>query len=262
MENNRQKKCSRCHKEMLMSLDFFSKNKTSRDGLSGWCKGCHKEYKNKHKEKISDNGRRYYQENKDKIKIQSLEWSRNNKDKKADMGRKYRTANKDKKRELDRQYQIDNREKIQKGRKKYRDKNQEIIRERKAQYYQENKDKINEHFKNKRRNNVGFRIKCNLRSRVWDALKNQRALKYSGLMKILGCSIDDFRKHLESQFRDGMSWDNYGKKGWHIDHIKPCACFDLTDYLQQKKCFNYTNLQPLWAEDNYAKNSFHNGERQ
>ena len=59
------------------------------------------------------------------------------------------------------------------------------------------------------------------------------------------------KKWIESQFVDGMSWDNHGE--WHIDHIRPCASFDLTDPEQQKECFNYKNLQPLWAKDNLSK---------
>ena len=72
---------------------------------------------------------------------------------------------------------------------------------------------------------------------------------------LLGCSIEHARKHLESQFREGMKWDNHGKYGWHIDHIIPCASFDLTDPEQQKKCFNYKNLQPLWWHENLSKGS-------
>lgn len=59
------------------------------------------------------------------------------------------------------------------------------------------------------------------------------------------------KKHLEIKFTKGMSWENYGK--WHVDHIKPCAKFDLTKESEQRKCFHYTNLQPLWAIDNFKK---------
>jgi hypothetical protein len=65
--------------------------------------------------------------------------------------------------------------------------------------------------------------------------------------------VEQLRQHLEAQFTDGMSWDNYGRDGWHIDHIRPCASFDLTDPEQQRQCFHYTNLQPLWAADNIRK---------
>jgi hypothetical protein len=70
-------------------------------------------------------------------------------------------------------------------------------------------------------------------------------------MGLIGCSVPQLRKHLEAQFTEGMTWDNHGE--WHIDHIKPCASFDLTDAEQQLECFNYTNLQPLWASDNLSK---------
>lgn len=73
----------------------------------------------------------------------------------------------------------------------------------------------------------------------------------SQTIKLIGCSIEQLKQHLEKQFKLGMSWFNYGK--WHVDHIKPCASFDLTDIEQQKQCFNYTNLQPLWAEENLVK---------
>jgi hypothetical protein len=67
----------------------------------------------------------------------------------------------------------------------------------------------------------------------------------------LGCSIPFLKNHLESKFLSGMSWDNHGE--WHIDHIVPCAYFDLTKKESQLICFNYANLQPLWAGDNIAK---------
>ena len=78
-------------------------------------------------------------------------------------------------------------------------------------------------------------------------------------MKLVGCGIDFLKKHLESKFENGMTWDNYGVNGWHMDHIKPCAAFDLTLDEQQKECFHYTNIQPLWAKDNVRKHSYYNG---
>jgi len=78
-------------------------------------------------------------------------------------------------------------------------------------------------------------------------------------LEILGCSFNELVDHLESQFQVGMNWDNYGYRGWHVDHIKPCASFDLSDPSQQEECFHYTNLQPLWAEDNLKKRNKING---
>ena len=77
-------------------------------------------------------------------------------------------------------------------------------------------------------------------------------------MFLLGCEIDYLMYHLQERFKPGMSWDNYGD--WHIDHIKPCAKFNLSDPRQQLKCFNYKNLQPLWAEDNLSKGAKYTNE--
>ena len=70
-------------------------------------------------------------------------------------------------------------------------------------------------------------------------------------MELIGCTREKLIEHLENQFLPGMSWENYGK--WHVDHIKPCSMFDFTDLEEQKRCFHYSNLQPLWAKDNLSK---------
>ena len=72
-------------------------------------------------------------------------------------------------------------------------------------------------------------------------------------VSLLGCSSEWFRRHLESLFEPGMSWGNHGVRGWIVDHIKPKISYDLNDLAQQKQCFNYTNLQPLWMKDNIRK---------
>jgi hypothetical protein len=72
---------------------------------------------------------------------------------------------------------------------------------------------------------------------------------------LLGISVGEFKAYLESKFVDGMSWDNYGMKGWVVDHVRPCASFDLSDPNQQVLCFHYTNTQPLWRLDNQKKTS-------
>ncbi len=72
-------------------------------------------------------------------------------------------------------------------------------------------------------------------------------------MNLIGCSLDQLKVHIEKQFEEGMSWDNYGFYGWHIDHIIPCVKFDLSKEEHQKECFNFKNLKPLWMKDNLAK---------
>ena len=85
-----------------------------------------------------------------------------------------------------------------------------------------------------------------LRSRLYQALKGMR--KSASTIELLGCTAEHARFHIESQFTEGMTWENT-----HIDHIQPCASFDLEDPNEQRKCFHYTNLQPLLAEDNLRK---------
>lgn len=91
-----------------------------------------------------------------------------------------------------------------------------------------------------------------IRGRVWSAVKRAKNKKLCKTQKLLGCSIDFFMGYLESKFTNGMSWDNYGQFGWNIDHIKPCATFNLSLENEQIECFNYKNCQPLWATTEIA----------
>jgi len=96
-----------------------------------------------------------------------------------------------------------------------------------------------------------------MRSRVRTALKNySNSKKKERTMGYVGCNLKTLRQHLEKQFTDGMNWENQGK--WHIDHRKPCASFDLSKEEERKKCFHYTNLQPLWGSENMSKSDSHN----
>lgn len=94
-----------------------------------------------------------------------------------------------------------------------------------------------------------LRIKSALRQRIRRVLKGKS--KSASTMTLIGCSIDELKIHLQKQFKSNMSWSNYGL--WHIDHIKPCASFDLLVPREQEKCFHYSNLQPLWAIENLEK---------
>jgi hypothetical protein len=105
------------------------------------------------------------------------------------------------------------------------------------------------------RENPQFRLRVQLAILLVSKLRRQRAKKTVGTIKLTGCDIDWLSAWLEIQFLPGMTWENYGIHGWHIDHIRPCASFDLTDSKQQKLCFHWTNLQPLWASENCSKSS-------
>jgi len=92
-----------------------------------------------------------------------------------------------------------------------------------------------------------------IRARIYDVLKH--GYKSVKTEKLIGITIKELKSYLESRFQDGMTWDNYGFYGWHIDHIRPLSSFDLKIPEEQKEAFHYTNLQPLWAKDNLRKHS-------
>jgi len=105
--------------------------------------------------------------------------------------------------------------------------------------------------KNRKLTDVKFKLICSLRSRLGSAIRKQNSKKNNTTIELLGCSISFLKGFLEAKFKEGMTWENHGE--WHIDHIKPCILFDLIDEEEQKKCFHYTNLQPLWAYENLSK---------
>jgi hypothetical protein len=113
----------------------------------------------------------------------------------------------------------------------------------------ETKLKRNKDRKLKFSTDINYRLRVNLQGRFYGALKGLP--KANTIMKLLGCSMLDFRSHIEKLFTDGMTWDNYGL--WEIDHIKPCSKFDFSFLENQKLCFHYTNTQPLWKFDNRSK---------
>ncbi len=94
-------------------------------------------------------------------------------------------------------------------------------------------------------------LKNRLRVRIANALKSQSANKATKSFEMIGCTPSELRDWIQSKFKPGMAWNN--RHLWHIDHKRPCASFDLTDPEQQKACFHYTNLQPLWATENLKK---------
>jgi hypothetical protein len=114
-------------------------------------------------------------------------------------------------------------------------------------------DRNRERQNHRRRTDIRVKIAHSLRSRLNLAIKNNQ--KVGSAVKDLGCSIEQFKAHLESKFLSGMTWDNYGLRGWHIDHIIPLDRFDLTNREELLKACHYTNLQPLWAKDNLKKSN-------
>ena len=112
-----------------------------------------------------------------------------------------------------------------------------------------------EYRKQRYNSDTNYKIIVNLRSRILAALKGNS--KSASTLELIGCTVEFLKEYLASQFQEGMSWDNHSFDVWHIDHIRPCSSFDLKDPEQQKQCFHYTNLQPLWAFENMSKGAKH-----
>jgi hypothetical protein len=152
-----------------------------------------------------------------------------------------------------REHYIENREEILARVKKYL--KSEKGRATRCEYKKRNIDHIREvrriYELKRRQDDPQFKLIKRIRGRVKAVLKS--GYKSKTITELIGCSADNLKEHLESKFTHGMSWENHGE--WHIDHIIPCASFDLSKPEQQKSCFNYKNLQPLWAIDNLRKNS-------
>jgi hypothetical protein len=239
------KVCKKCGEEKPFSE--FYKDKSKPDGYYSSCKSCKNGYfKSVDPEKKKKKKRKYYEKHKDRL----LEY-----------GKEYYQEHRDESIERSRRYYDENKERVlERGRKRYKkyyDENKETILDnqkiRNKNRTPEQKERFRKRkreYKKKRYNeDIDFRISCTMRSRISNVLSGR--LKHGRTFEMVGCDIDQLKCHLEKQFEEGMSWENYGD--WHIDHIKPCCSFDLSNKEEQEKCFHYTNLQPLWGEENQSK---------
>jgi len=182
-----------------------------------------KKWRLKNKEHLKEYIKEYYLKNKEHIKEY----------KKAYM-KKYHSKNKEKRREYMKEYN-----------KEYRLKNKEHARE----YRIKNRAKSSAYVRRRYKTEPNFKLVKDLRRRILNAVEG--TAKSAHTMELIGCTVDELWAHLELQFKPWMRRDNHGL--WHIDHIKPCSKFDLTDPAQQRACFHWSNLQPLWAHDNLSK---------
>ena len=158
-----------------------------------------------------------------------------------------------KKQAYNKNYYLNNLEQIKKNSKLYRVTHNEYF---KAYSIKNRKyNNLINLMNNKKRyyNDINFRLSVIFRTRIKAALKN--SAKKTKSIDLLGCTIHEFKNHLEKQFSDNMTWQNYGfgPDKWNIDHILPVSKFNLLDINEQHKCFHYTNQQPLWWKDNMKK---------
>lgn len=166
-------------------------------------------------------------------------------------GKVWRQNNKNKRKRKNKNWYDVNKEKIKIKQKEYDKNNKNKRKIKNKNWYQKNKNKIRIYRNNKKKTDIQYKLSENLRGRLRNAIQGNQ--KVGSAVKDLGCTIDELKTYLESKFKPSMTWDNYGFYGWHIDHIKPLASFDLTDRKQFLEVCHYTNLQPLWANENLSK---------
>lgn len=229
------RRCYRCGDHKPASE--FVKKASARDGLSGICKPCKRaddaEYRKNNKEKLKAAYHKmiedrptfwadYYARHRAKELIRVAEWSAENPDKKREMYREWYEANPG-------------------YHPKWCDANRDKVREKQRRAYA------------KKKSHLKYRLEAAIRTGVHRGIT--RGSKSARTFKLLGYSIDQLMRHLEKKFWPGMSWDNYGVDGWHIDHIIPLAVhnYETPDDIDFKRAWALKNLQPLWGPDNNSK---------
>ena len=231
----------------MPSKEYYLKNKHT-EIFKNKKKESDKKYRLKNIEKLKISKKLYYQKvkNTESHKEKRRAWSRlyNKTPKRMEYNRLLKRKNYKRNTERQAIYWINNPESF-----KQRESWKKIYM---RNYRKQNRLKILLQIKTRRENDPNFKMRNTLRSRIWTVLKRKNTTKLVSTLTLLGVdSVETVIKHIEKQFKNGMTWNNHGE--WHLDHIKPCASFNLTCPVQQLACFNYNNLQPLWASDNMSK---------
>ena len=229
------KVCKGCNTEKL--LICFTKNSYRKTGRGSKCYECgnaaSKRYQKNNPEKVKESRKRYNEKNKEYFR----EKRQGGKD---FIGRSLTNKSIT--------YQ-EARDRKRKEWKEFAEKNPDKI----MQYQKNAQPRRNKQVKEREQNDLSFKIRRRMRHRVNLAMKGET--KHFTTLTLLGCSLDFFRQWLEKNFENGMNWDNYGygPDKWNIDHNLPCASFDLTDPEQQKACFHWSNMFPMWQKHNFSK---------
>ena len=244
------KLCVKCGIEYPMTSEFWYINKPKDESKKTkyQCKKCKNDANNAYNEK-----------HKASLLLKQREEYKNNPEKYA----KKRETNKEKQNAYMKQWREDHPEEIKENNHRWNENNKERNKSRCKEWYEKNIDHVKQYKKTHKDEKAGerfyaryqedllFRLKVQLRNRLRSAIAGN--YKAGSAVGDLGCSIDEFKAYMETLFKPGMSWDNWGVHGFHIDHIIPLASFDLSDRDQFLKACHYTNLRPLWSEENLKK---------
>lgn len=209
-----EKRCSRC--EAVKPIGDFALNRSAADGRSSTCRPC--------------------------AYARIKEWRTKNPERQRQLGRDQskRLVEKGGHLKYSRKYYANNKAKCHASTERWKQDNRDAWREIQRAS-----------FKRRLAKDPEFRFAIKIRAKIRLLLRGKR--KSAPTEQLLGCKIADLRKWLELHWKPGMSWENYGLHGWHIDHIRPVVSFDLSKPEDQKACWHYTNLQPLWWKENLEK---------
>ena len=223
-------------------------------------------FRESNKEKVKETRKSHYKANAERLRAYSKRYSELHKEERSQYSKEYESANKKEINKRRRARRKANPEKPKADRDKYREKNKERIKENARIYYLANKKKIASYikanrkrinkqdyarYKEKYKTNPQFRLSRNMAGAIRKSLKNNK--KGAHWETLVGYTIEKLRKHIEKQFVDGMTWENYGY--WHLEHKIPKSVFNYTKPNHQdfKRCWALNNLQPMWAKDNMSK---------
>lgn len=249
------KKCTRCG--IIRPHADFHRRTASKDGLDFRCKPCKSAIKaadyRKSADKVKARVAEYRRQNPEKVSAAKKAAYRKKPEYYRKKHREYYEENRGRALEYSAEYRAKNIERIQQRDQAYKEENRERLNALQRRYQRVNKDRLNKYQrryrKERMRSDPVYALEQTCRRRLLIAFAKAGFSKKSPTKEMLGCNFEELKAHLESQFRDGMTWGNRGE--WHIDHIIPLASAKTEAELL--RLFHYTNLQPLWAEENLAK---------
>jgi hypothetical protein len=238
------KRCFRCGVEK--PIDEFIVNKGHKDGHGSYCKPCdkerQKEYRIANADKLKECRKIWCEKNKEYVREKAKQYQKNNLDKFAKYRKKYYENNKDK---------------IARKHKEYADAHKDEARARATKWRINNRERVREaqrkHDQKVRSTPMG-RISENISSEISRSITRGIRGKRGHWEDIVGYTKEELKNHLESQFDENMSWNNYGSY-WHIDHIVPMVAFNFEtpEDIDFKRCWSLSNLRPLEATENMKK---------
>lgn len=254
-ERERRVKAARKDRWAKHKKELSIKNKVWRENNADKVAAGKKEYALKNQDKIKKYRKKRWADNKEELAKKYFEWCQSHKEHLREYKKQYNQNNADRLKKAKkisskayRNYVKSDPLLLEKRRKADRDQKRKIRAEKKPEM-----NAYQRAYLQKRRKDPEFKLIENCRRRIHHALSG-RAKKSDHTSELIGCSPSELKKHLEKQFESWMTWRNYGKKGWVIDHIKAVMQFDLTDPDQQKLCFHWSNMRPIHWMHNTVKN--------